>query len=98
MLSLNIYINIYEILFRYHVDEPQKFGHLQPGLPSSKLREALRLREDQVPEYIYRMRALGYPPGWLLHAEINSSGIQLYHERYNESQVVLTGWATRFFF
>ncbi|XP_023336104.1 zinc finger CCHC domain-containing protein 8 homolog [Eurytemora carolleeae] len=66
---------------RYHVDEPQKFGHLQPGLPSSKLREALRLRDDQVPEYIYRMRALGYPPGWLLHAEINSSGIQLYHER-----------------
>ena len=68
-------------LSRYHVDEPQKFGHHQPGLPSAKLREALRLRGDQVPEYIYRMRTLGYPPGWMRQAEIDSSGIQLYHER-----------------
>lgn len=66
---------------RYHVDENQKFGHLRPGLPSQKLRQALRLRNDQVPEYIYRMRDLGYPPGWLRRAEIRASGIQLYHEQ-----------------
>jgi len=66
---------------RYHVDEKQRFGHFKPGLPSDKLRDALRLRSDQVPEYIYRMRDLGYPPGWLRSAEIQSSGIQLYRDR-----------------
>ena len=65
---------------RYHEDEPQKFGHLTPGLPSDKLREALGLRKDEAPKYIYLMRELGYPPGWLKHAEIQSSGISLYHE------------------
>jgi len=66
---------------RYHEDEPQKFGHLTPGLPSSKLREALGLRTEELPRYLYRMRELGYPPGWLRHAEIRQSGISLYHER-----------------
>jgi hypothetical protein len=32
----------HRIFHRYHVDEPQKFGHLKPGLPSARLREALR--------------------------------------------------------
>ena len=45
---------------RYHEDEPQKFGHLTPGLPSSKLREALGLRTEELPRYLYRMRELGY--------------------------------------
>ena len=66
---------------RYHVDENQKFGHIRPGLPSVKLREALRLRDDQLPEYVYKMRCFGYPPGWLKHAQIKTSGINLYHER-----------------
>jgi len=65
---------------RYHVDEPQKFGHLSPGLPSKKLSEALRLRKDHLPEYIYRLRELGYPPGWMKHAEISQSGVELYLE------------------
>lgn len=63
---------------RYHEDEPQKFAKLEPGLPSDKLREALGLRSAQLPEYIYRMRNLGYPPGWKKHAEITSSGMILY--------------------
>jgi len=66
---------------RYHEDELQKFGHLSPGLPSSKLSEALGLRSDELPRHIYRMRELGYPPGWLSHAQINQSGITLYHDR-----------------
>lgn len=64
---------------RYHVDE--RFSHLRPGLASDSLRSALRVRSDQLPEYIYRMRRLGYPPGWLKAAEINSSGLALYHEK-----------------
>ncbi|TRY75591.1 hypothetical protein TCAL_00521 [Tigriopus californicus] len=63
---------------RYHLDEPQKFGHLTPGWPSAKLREALGLRADQLPGYIYRMRVLGYPPGWMKEAEIRHSGIALF--------------------
>ena len=35
----------------------------------------------KVPEYIYKMRAVGYPPGWLTSARINSSGISLYHNK-----------------
>jgi len=64
---------------RYHEDEPQKFSHLKPGLPSSKLRDALGLRDDEAPRYIFEMRELGYPPGWLRFAQIHQSGINLYH-------------------
>lgn len=63
---------------RYHEDEPQKFAKLEPGLPSEKLRDALGLKSGQLPEYIYKMRNLGYPPGWKKHAEITSSGMILY--------------------
>lgn len=63
---------------RYHVDEPQKFGHLKPGLPSDRLRQALGLSSDQLPSYIYRMRELGYPPGWLKEAEICHSNVALF--------------------
>ena len=66
---------------RYHVDEPQRFGHLKPGLPSKKLRKALGLHDDQIPAYIYKMRNLGYPPGWLKEAEINHSNMALYVEQ-----------------
>ncbi len=63
---------------RYHIDETQKFGKLKPGLPSMKLRKALGLEDDQLPSYIYRMRELGYPPGWLKEAEISHSNMSLF--------------------
>lgn len=37
-------------------------------LPSDKLRRALGIRETEHPPYIYRMRQLGYPPGYKLLA------------------------------
>jgi len=73
---------------RYHVDDPQKFGHLAPGLPSKRLSEALGLRRDHLPAYIYKLREMGYPPGWLKHAEISHSGVNLYLE---EGRKVETG-------
>jgi len=73
---------------RYHVDDPQKFGHLAPGLPSKRLSEALGLRRDHLPPYIYKLREMGYPPGWLKHAEISQSGMALYLE---EGRKVETG-------
>ena len=64
---------------RYHVDEGQKFGHVRPGsTPSRKLRDALGLRDGQLPPYVYRLRELGYPPGWLREAQILHSGLSLY--------------------
>ena len=37
---------------------------------SDDLREALGLDESQLPVYIYKMRALGYPPGWMEEAKL----------------------------
>ena len=58
---------------RYHVEEDQKFGHIQPGQPPSRaLMKALGLKDDRyLPPYIYQMRKLGYPPAWLKYAQIN---------------------------
>lgn len=35
---------------------------------SDELREALDISRRDIPLHIYRMRSLGYPPGWLLKA------------------------------
>lgn len=63
---------------RYHVDLSQKFGHLRAGHVSSKLRKALGLHKKDLPVHIFRMRQLGYPPGWLEEAKIRHSGINLF--------------------
>jgi len=60
--------------------EEGKREGIRPGLPSPALREALNLKPDQVPEYIYRLRELGYPPGWKRTAEIRESGLGIYHK------------------
>ncbi|XP_076654586.1 zinc finger CCHC domain-containing protein 8 homolog isoform X1 [Halictus rubicundus] len=64
---------------RYHLDDDQRFGHLIPGQLSSNLRKALGLRENELPLHIYRMRELGYPPGWLEEACLQHSGISLFN-------------------
>lgn len=47
----------------------QRERHFKPGVISDRLRAALGLRGNDIPEHIYRMRRLGlidgYPPGWL---------------------------------
>lgn len=60
---------------RYHEDVVNKF---QAGNISDRLRHALGLRDFEAPEYIYRMRILGYPPGWLKEAEAKRSDIALF--------------------
>lgn len=64
---------------RYHVDVEQRFAHLRPGNVSDKLREALGLRKGELPFFFYRMRVLGYPPGWLEDAKVEQSGINLFN-------------------
>jgi len=66
---------------RYHVDEKQKLAHVRPGLPSKRLRKALGVKDKRLPEFIYRMRDLGYPPAWLRHAAVNHSGLSMYIDR-----------------
>lgn len=63
---------------RYHEDGENKFGHFQPGKLSENLRYALGLRPNQLPIFVYRMRVLGYPPGWLRDAEVHQADMKLY--------------------
>ncbi|XP_055837496.1 zinc finger CCHC domain-containing protein 8 homolog [Episyrphus balteatus] len=63
---------------RYHVDIEQRFAHLRPGQVSKQLREALGIRNGELPFFFYRMRLLGYPPGWLEDARVAHSGISLF--------------------
>lgn len=65
--------------FRYHLEDNQKFGHLVPGQLSSNLRKALGLKHNELPKHIYRMRRLGYPPGWLEEARLQHSGLTLFN-------------------
>lgn len=50
----------------------------QPGKYSKELRNALDLHPEDLPPFIYRMRVLGYPPGWLTYAEVENSGLKIY--------------------
>ncbi|XP_038062237.1 zinc finger CCHC domain-containing protein 8-like [Patiria miniata] len=68
---------------RYHHDGEEggrdhRFNHFKPGQISDNLREALGLDQDSIPPYIYQMRGLGYPPGYLKHAEVLKSGLTVY--------------------
>lgn len=71
---------------RYHVDVEQRFGHLVAGELSKDLRNALGLRSKELPMHIYRMRMLGYPPGWLEHAKVSGSGLTLFDSDGKETE------------
>lgn len=60
------------------MDEDQKFSHLQPGKLSENLRDALGLDDNELPPYIYKMRSLGYPPGWIAEFQEKSSDLCLF--------------------
>ncbi|KAG6449402.1 hypothetical protein O3G_MSEX006047 [Manduca sexta] len=68
---------------RYHVEDEQRYGHLVPGRISGALRHALGLSRHELPLHIYRMRILGYPPGWLEEARISHSGISMFDSKGN---------------
>ncbi|KAL8180101.1 UNVERIFIED_CONTAM: hypothetical protein K2H54_006644 [Gekko kuhli] len=64
---------------RYHAEEiEERFGRFRPGIISEELQDALGVTEKNLPPFIYRMRQLGYPPGWLREAEMEKSGLTLY--------------------
>ncbi|XP_008288076.1 zinc finger CCHC domain-containing protein 8 [Stegastes partitus] len=64
---------------RYHADEvEERFAKYKPGVMSEELLSALGIDGNTLPPLIYRMRQLGYPPGWLKEAEMENSGLSLY--------------------
>ncbi|MED6289391.1 hypothetical protein CHARACLAT_002283 [Characodon lateralis] len=64
---------------RYHADEvEERFVNFKPGVLSEELLAALGVDGNTLPPLIYRMRQLGYPPGWLKEAEMENSGLSLY--------------------
>ncbi|XP_043282025.1 zinc finger CCHC domain-containing protein 8 homolog [Venturia canescens] len=65
---------------RYHVEnDDQRHERFVPGQISRELKRALGIGDNQLPHYIYRMRKLGYPPGWLKEARLQHSGMNLYN-------------------
>ncbi|XP_050966468.1 zinc finger CCHC domain-containing protein 8 isoform X2 [Labeo rohita] len=64
---------------RYHAEEvEERFAKYKPGIMSQELLDALGITTNTLPPFIYRMRELGYPPGWLKEAEMENSGLMLY--------------------
>ncbi|XP_029296593.1 zinc finger CCHC domain-containing protein 8 [Cottoperca gobio] len=64
---------------RYHADEvEERFAKYKPGVMSEDLLTALGIEANTLPPLIYRMRQLGYPPGWLKEAEMEDSGLAMY--------------------
>lgn len=59
---------------RYY-DSCGSAGEIQPGKISAELKAALNLAANDMPLWIYRMRALGYPPGWLKKAIVDTDDI-----------------------
>lgn len=59
---------------RYY-DSHNDGEEIRPGAISKELRRALNLPDNDIPIWIYRMRALGYPPGWLKKAIVDTSDI-----------------------
>ncbi|CAH8497644.1 unnamed protein product [Heterobilharzia americana] len=48
-------------------------NRFRPGRLSRELRNALDLGRHDIPIHIYRMRTLGYPPGWLKKAVVGGN-------------------------
>ncbi|XP_060067366.1 zinc finger CCHC domain-containing protein 8-like [Ylistrum balloti] len=76
---------------RYHLDKSFQSecdsNTFVPGVISEELMKALGITSRYLPSYIYKMRVLGYPPGWLEEAKVQSSGLILFDGEGNEVDV-----------
>ncbi|XP_043715884.1 zinc finger CCHC domain-containing protein 8-like [Telopea speciosissima] len=65
---------------RYYQDTPGgKYDGLRPGALSASAREAMGIGEFDPPPWLFRMREMGYPPGYLDPVDDDkSSGIKIY--------------------
>ena len=75
-----------------------------PGKISDELREALGVRSNQLPPFVYVMRMYGYPPGWFLDAQVRrtklavldgvdatDAAVVVKKEQHETAQVTTTG-------
>ncbi|KAG7276728.1 hypothetical protein CRUP_006907 [Coryphaenoides rupestris] len=76
---------------RYHAEVEERFAKYKAGLMSEELLSALGVGVNTLPPLIYRMRQLGYPPGWLKEAEMENSGLALYDGKDGESKEETNG-------
>ncbi|ESO96212.1 hypothetical protein LOTGIDRAFT_239373 [Lottia gigantea] len=68
-------------------DDP-RFQKFKPGQISNELYSAMGITPSQLPLYIYKMRVLGYPPGWLVRAKKGySSGIVIFDKDGRETNL-----------
>ena len=49
-----------------------------PGKISNELREALGIKSNQLPPYIYIMRQYGYPIGWFMEARVKEAKLAVH--------------------
>lgn len=70
---------------RYTSDSKDNRGFV-PGIVSAQLKQALGVRDNQLPPFIYLMRELGYPAGWLIEAQAKKSDLELVHEEKSDEK------------
>ncbi|XP_022655285.1 uncharacterized protein LOC111247948 isoform X4 [Varroa destructor] len=68
---------------RFFEDE-ERASRFTPGRWGRRLLEAIGVRRNELPPFVYRMRVLGYPPGWLQEAEVETSGLKIFDGHGNE--------------
>lgn len=72
---------------RYTSDSRDNRG-FKPGNISDALRSALGIKGNQLPPYIYLMRELGYPIGWLLDAQVKKSDLELVNDNNSKTNQI----------
>lgn len=73
---------LYSTRYTSDLDSKENRGFV-PGKISDQLREALGIRQNQLPPYIYLMRELGYPIGWLMEAQVKQPKLAV-HDGNNQ--------------
>lgn len=79
-----------ELFSTRYTDDSKDYRGFKPGEISSQLKQALGVKDNQLPPYIYLMRELGYPIGWLLEAQVKKSDLELVHEQDGEEKKLET--------
>jgi hypothetical protein len=77
---------------RYTSDTSESKAHrgFVPGKISDSLREALGVRSNQLPPFVYVMRMYGYPPGWFLEAQVRRTKLAVLDGVVENSNVANT--------
>lgn len=76
---------------RYTADQDEHGnGKFKPGKISDELKSALGIRHHQLPPFVYRMREVGYPVGWLIEAQVNKSKLAMHDDHANGNAAAAT--------